>query len=255
VQIIRTEDALARFQADIPSMKKTFGRLSYANVMSTIAVFAALGGGAYAATALPKNSVGAAQIKKNAVASAKVKDRSLLAKDFKAGQLPAGAKGDNGAAGEKGEKGEKGEQGAQGIQGIQGIQGVQGERGPSDGFVSANNSGTTTVGAGAEDVLGLPAGDFVVNATADVENGVTGAAGSVTCQLKAAGLPIDTSVVELAADGAPVDHGTVALSGAVHFNSTNNVSVDCANTASAGQLVNLDIQAVQVADITADEIV
>ena len=36
------------------------------------------------------------KIKKNAVASKKVKDHSLLGKDFKSGQLPAGAKGDKG---------------------------------------------------------------------------------------------------------------------------------------------------------------
>ena len=57
-----------------------------------MALFVALGGASYAAIKIPKNSVGAAQIKKNAVTSAKVKDRSLLAKDFKAGQIPAGAK-------------------------------------------------------------------------------------------------------------------------------------------------------------------
>src|SRR5262245_14348879 len=64
---------------------------------------------------LPKNSVGAAQLKKssvagrkiakNAVTSLKVKDGSLLAADFKAGQLPQGPKGDPGAPGPKGEPG------------------------------------------------------------------------------------------------------------------------------------------------------
>lgn len=77
-------------------------RLSYANVMATIAVFLALGGGAYALT-LPRNSVkskhiGKGQVKrpdigKNAVTSVKVKRSSLLASDFKAGQLPAGPPG------------------------------------------------------------------------------------------------------------------------------------------------------------------
>jgi hypothetical protein len=88
--------------------------LTYANVMATIAVFLALGGGAYAALSLPKNSVGSKQIKRNAVNSSKVKNRSLLAADFKAGQLPAGPQG---------------LQGLQGVQGIQGIQGQQGDRG------------------------------------------------------------------------------------------------------------------------------
>jgi hypothetical protein len=65
--------------------------------MSTIAVFLALGGGAYALT-LPKNSVGSRQLKKgavirskihsNAITSRKVKDFSLLSRDFRRGQLP-----------------------------------------------------------------------------------------------------------------------------------------------------------------------
>lgn len=46
-------------------MLKVRQRLSYANVMSTIAVFLVLGGGAaFAATQLPKNSVGTKQLKK-----------------------------------------------------------------------------------------------------------------------------------------------------------------------------------------------
>jgi hypothetical protein len=48
-------------------------RLTYANVMATIAVFIALGGASYAALKLPKNSVGTKQIKKNAVTTAKIK--------------------------------------------------------------------------------------------------------------------------------------------------------------------------------------
>jgi hypothetical protein len=63
-------------------------RLTYANVMSTIAVFCVLGGGAYAAIRIPNNSVGTKQLKKNAVTSPKVKNGSLLASDFKAGVLP-----------------------------------------------------------------------------------------------------------------------------------------------------------------------
>ena len=57
--------------------------LSYANVMATIAIFVALGGGAYAATALPKNSVGATQLRTDAVTSSKVKDGSLRRTDFR----------------------------------------------------------------------------------------------------------------------------------------------------------------------------
>jgi hypothetical protein len=86
-------------------------RLTYANVMSSIAVFLVLGGSAYAATQLPKNSVGSKQIKSNAVTSSKVRNGSLLSKDFKPGQLkagPAGPKGDAGAPGAPGAPGTNG---------------------------------------------------------------------------------------------------------------------------------------------------
>jgi len=43
-------------------MRRIKGKPSYANVMATVAVFLALGGAAYAATKLPKNSVGTKQI-------------------------------------------------------------------------------------------------------------------------------------------------------------------------------------------------
>ena len=80
-------------------VRRFAGRLSYANVMATVAVFIAIGGGAYAAT-LARDSVGSKQIKakavKNAelasgaVTSAKVADESLRSDDFAPGQGPPG---------------------------------------------------------------------------------------------------------------------------------------------------------------------
>jgi hypothetical protein len=77
-------------------------RVTYANVVATLALFIVLGGGAYAASKLPKNSVGSRQIKKNSITSAKVKNHSLLAVDFKSGQLPAGRQGPQGPKGDTG---------------------------------------------------------------------------------------------------------------------------------------------------------
>ena len=52
-------------------------RLTYANVVATLALFLALGGVGIAATKLPKNSVGTKQMKKGAVTGAKVKKHTL----------------------------------------------------------------------------------------------------------------------------------------------------------------------------------
>jgi hypothetical protein len=78
--------------------KKVRERLTYANVMSTIAVFIALGGAtAFAASRLPKNSVGSRQIKakavttgklaNGAVSGVKVANGSLTGADIKLSQL------------------------------------------------------------------------------------------------------------------------------------------------------------------------
>src|SRR3954447_12903734 len=127
-------------------------QLSYANVMATLAVFMVLGGGAYAATKLPKNSVTTIQ----------VKDRSLLGKDFKSGQLPKGQKGATGDAGLPGAKGAPGAPGANGANGKDGTNGINGKDG-KDGAdaatnvvthrviqgVTMNSAGTATVACGS----------------------------------------------------------------------------------------------------------
>lgn len=58
-------------------MKKIRAQLSYANTMATIAVFFALGGASYAATQLPKNSVGTKQLKNKAVTGAKIGAKAI----------------------------------------------------------------------------------------------------------------------------------------------------------------------------------
>ena len=70
-------------------------RPMYANVVATLALLVAASGGAYAATALPKDSVRSKQ----------VKDHSLTAQDFKAGQLSAGPQGAPGPRGPSGPPG------------------------------------------------------------------------------------------------------------------------------------------------------
>jgi hypothetical protein len=103
-------------------LRKLRARMTYANVVSTIALGLAIGGGtAYAATKigtsniryhavtgskLATNSVTASKIKANSISSSDVRGNSLTgsdvrtgtlqASDFAAGQLPKGDKGDKG---------------------------------------------------------------------------------------------------------------------------------------------------------------
>jgi hypothetical protein len=92
-------------------------RLSYANVMATIAVFIALGGTSYAAITITgknvkngsltgvdikNNSLAGADVRRETLKSDDVRNGSLLARDFKSGELPQGPKGDKGDKGDTG---------------------------------------------------------------------------------------------------------------------------------------------------------
>jgi hypothetical protein len=98
-------------------MKSVRKRLTYANVMSSLAVFLVLAGGtAFAATQLGKESVGTKQLKKEAVSLAKIdaaaKNSLKGATGATGAEGPKGATGPEGRQGDRGEKGEKGDAGA-----------------------------------------------------------------------------------------------------------------------------------------------
>jgi hypothetical protein len=85
-------------------MKKLTASLTYANVVSTLCLFLLLGGGAaFAATQLPKNSVGAKQIRKGAVTQAKISKEAQAALRGQTGE--PGQRGATGALGETGPRG------------------------------------------------------------------------------------------------------------------------------------------------------
>lgn len=83
-------------------MKQIRKRLTYANVMSTIAVFLVVGGAsALAATQLAKNSVGTKQLKSNAVTTAKIKKEAVAAAKIKSGAIDTSKLGAASVTGEK----------------------------------------------------------------------------------------------------------------------------------------------------------
>ncbi len=167
------------------------------NLVAYLALFVALGGTSYAAIRLPANSVGAKQIKKNAVRSPDVKNSSLLAADFKAGQLPAGPKGAQGIAGPTGATGPAGAPGPQGAKGdpcppsdllCRGPQGDTGATGPKGDTGATGSQGmpgdTGPVGPGAvkllyDKVVPFPGEDVTTLATV----------GGYTVQARCSSLP------------------------------------------------------------------
>ena len=88
-------------------MRRLSEKLSYANVIATIALFVALGGTSYAALKLPRNSVGATQIAAGAVRSAEIKDRSVGLRDISKGARTS-LRGQRGLAGSPGPQGSAG---------------------------------------------------------------------------------------------------------------------------------------------------
>jgi hypothetical protein len=78
--------------------------LTYANVIATVALFVALGGGAYAVTTAKRNSVTSKSVKNGAIKGIDVLDESLTGQDVNEGtlSLPTGPKGDKGETGAAG---------------------------------------------------------------------------------------------------------------------------------------------------------
>jgi hypothetical protein len=97
-------------------LRSITSRLTSSNVVAFVALFVALGGGAYAAIKLPANSVGTKQLKNGAVTSAKVKNGSLGVSNLsssaraslRGSRGPTGPTGPTGATGPKGDLGPAG---------------------------------------------------------------------------------------------------------------------------------------------------
>jgi hypothetical protein len=129
-------------------VKRLRAKLTYANVISTLCLVLLLGGGtAWAATHLPKNSVGTKQLKKGAVTPAKLSVKAKATLTGPQGPIgPRGPKGDRGARGERGEKGDRGQKGERGEPGplLESLPSGKTERG-AYGFVSTRFEGSGIV--------------------------------------------------------------------------------------------------------------
>lgn len=203
-------------------MKRLRGKLTYANVISTLCLIVLVGGGtAYATSQLPKNSVGPRQIKPGAVTPVKL---SQASKRTLTG--PQGPKGD------RGERGEKGEQGA---------------RGPSNAIAKFDpgafswSTTYTTV-----ESLSLDPGSWVITASGVAVNH-EGTAEGAECRLLLGATTIDESgELFLAAFPGAGAKQAVSLTGGATAAAAGTVDLQCQATFANGQLVNPAITAIQV---------
>lgn len=163
-------------------------RLTYANVVSTLALFLALGGVAYATNSLPGQSVGPRQLKEGAVRTGKIANRAVTRVKIRRGairyahlnrQLVRRLSGQRGPEGPQGPRGAIGPAGAAGAAGRDGADGRDGATGPIGPQGAAGSNGTTgpTGASGATGVTGA-AGDDGLDGAAGA-TGVTGIAGPI----------------------------------------------------------------------------
>jgi hypothetical protein len=131
-------------------------RLTYSNVMATIAVFLALGGGAYAAVSSipgPDGVIHGCYSKKNGVLRLVAAGRRCSRRELAIAFNQTGSAGLRGSRGSTGARGASGATGATGATGGKGEQGTQGPAGPGATSVSrkiesAHATTLTTLGNG-----------------------------------------------------------------------------------------------------------
>ncbi|MET0616061.1 MAG: hypothetical protein ABW142_11480 [Thermoleophilaceae bacterium] len=129
-------------------------RLSYANVVATLALFAALGGSSYAAIAVTgaqvrDGSLTGKDVHNSSLTGKDVRNASLLAQDFKPGQLPGGPQGPKGDKGELGPQGLKGEPGAPGVSGYEIVESTSPATSDNKFRIAQCPAGKVAVGGGA----------------------------------------------------------------------------------------------------------
>jgi hypothetical protein len=142
---------------EVGMLSRVRARLTYANVVASLALFAALCGSSYAALQLPKASVGTKQLQRNAVTSPKVKPGTLLLSDFRSSQRNSlrGPAGLQGPAGPRGEPGPRGPEGQRGLEGAPGLPATR-------LFAHVSDVGVLDYGSGVTEAVRNQAGMYTV---------------------------------------------------------------------------------------------
>lgn len=192
-------------------------RLTYANVMSTLAMVLVLTGGtAYAAVKLSANSVGTKQLRNGAVTAKK------LAKGVR-GPGPAGRDGAQGTAGAPGATGPAGATGPKGDTGATGPAGPAGAIGPAgrDGNTILNGTGAPAASTGRD-------GDFYLDTSGDRLYGpkASGTWPAGVSLVGPAGAPAG-SIVELTHSWMSTDDAGATSKAANGFMGTNTATISC----------------------------
>jgi hypothetical protein len=226
-------------------------RLTFANVTSVVALFVALGGSATAAVLINGKNIKAGTIagkaiKANTIGSDKITNGSLLSQDFKAGQLPAGARGPDGP---------QGGQGPQGAAGANGVNGQDGATGPSDiyaaGVAGGSLSQVTTTSAVVIASITVPSGSYLLGAKTNLALVPASQPASAFCRLASpSGGAWD--YVNPTLSGTDPGPKFVSLAGADTFATPTVVTFECYGTdGSAYSYTNARVWAIKTGSLHA----
>ena len=165
-------------------------RVTYANVTSTLALLAAVGGTGDAAKKIDTvdirdGAVKTAKIHDGAVTGDKVKDGSLRARDFRQGDLPAGPQGVPGLPGASGLPGKDGLPGTAGLPGKDGSARAYAMISPANGLdYDATKTWRFTGAAPTHPLTGATTGRWCL--TVDPASGIDPATANAVVGLEAA---------------------------------------------------------------------
>lgn len=218
-------------------LRKLRAHLTYANVVSSLCLFVLLGGVAWAAS-LPGNSVGPSQIKKNAVGVSEIKKNAVRKSEIRTAGVGASEVQDGSLTASEF---------APGLQ-LQGPPGATGPRGPSKAYSTSPSGQTVPASTTTVASLNLPAGRYVLLATAALFNG--GATDETAyCNIyNGQGAEVAAGVVSVNDTDATND--TVALSTAA-TNSGGPATFTCQSSQGENiQVSQIKFQAIQVETLT-----
>ncbi len=200
---------------------------TYANVMSTVAVFIALGGTSYAAAKLSAKSVGERELKDSAVTTAKLAKGAVTADRLAAGVSTAGPRGPRGG---EGPTGPKGDSGAKGDTGPIGPSEVINVSRPAPVNIPVNGGGSATLAS-----VTVPAGDWILTGQTKIFYTPGNASEWFDCDLKtAAGDLLVRGSFRVGDDAIGVGAATYPLEAAKSFAASTQVSVICSHPSPIG---------------------